>query len=88
MYKRQALFPPSDVDALVDILADVDDHPHRWDGYGDQARRTYQSRFTPEANIARLLAIYRFALAHPIESSRGPGEIAGRFRHSPSGVPT
>ena len=26
-----ALFPPTDVDALVDILADIDDHPQRWD---------------------------------------------------------
>lgn len=81
-----ALFPPSDVHALVEILADVDDHPHRWDGYGDQARRTYQSRFTAEASIAQLLEVYRFAVANPVQpasQSRGP---AGPFRRSPSRV--
>jgi glycosyltransferase involved in cell wall biosynthesis len=62
-----ALFPPTDVDALVAILADVDDNPKRWDGYGRQARQTYQSRFTPEASVDRLLEIYRFAAEHPIE---------------------
>ncbi|MGH8773951.1 MAG: glycosyltransferase family 4 protein [Jiangellaceae bacterium] len=64
-----ALFPPTDLDALVDILADVDDDPQRWDGYGRQARQTYRSRFTPEASVDRLLDIYRFAVEHPIEPS-------------------
>jgi glycosyltransferase involved in cell wall biosynthesis len=81
-----ALFPPTDIDALIDILADIDDNPERWGEYGDQARKTYQSRFTPDAGIARLLEIYRFAVAHPIEQSRRPREIAGRSRRSPSGV--
>jgi glycosyltransferase involved in cell wall biosynthesis len=81
-----ALFPPSDVDALVHILADVDDNPHRWDTYGDQAHRTYQSRFTAEASIARLLEIYRFAVSHPIERSHRPAKPAGPFRPSPSEV--
>ena len=72
-----ALFPPSDIDSLVDILADIDDHPQRWEEYGDQARHTYQSRFTPDAGIARLLEIYRFAIAHPIEQSRrSPSEVS------------
>ena len=53
-----ALFPPTDVDALVDILGDIDDNPQRWDGYGQQARQTYQSRFSPDAGIDRLLEIY------------------------------
>ena len=47
-----ALFPPTDVDALVDILADVDDHPQRWEEYGQQGRQTYRSRFSQDANIA------------------------------------
>ena len=77
-----ALFPPSDIDALVDILTDVDDNPQRWEAYGEHARRTYQNRFSPDAGIARLLEIYRFAVAHPIEPSRGRREIAGRSSHS------
>jgi glycosyltransferase involved in cell wall biosynthesis len=61
-----ALFPPTDLDALVDIFVDIDDNPKRWDDYGRQARRTYQSRFGPEASIDRLLEIYQFAVEHPI----------------------
>ncbi len=68
-----ALFPPTDVDALVDILADVEDNPERWDGYGQQARQTYQSRFTPEAGVDRLLEIYRFAMEHPIGTTGHSG---------------
>jgi glycosyltransferase involved in cell wall biosynthesis len=81
-----ALFPPTDVDALVDILADVDDNPLRWNEYGQQARQTYQSRFTAEVGIDRLLEIYRFAVAHPIESSRSPRDSARPGHRSPSGV--
>lgn len=61
-----AMFPPTDVDALVDILANVDDHPQRWDGYGQQGRQTYRNRFSQDANTAQLLEIYRFAVEHPI----------------------
>ena len=83
-----ALFPPSDIDALIDIVADVDDNPQRWEEYGDQARLTYQSRFSPDAGIGRLLEIYRFAIAHPIDQSRHSRKIAGRSRRSPSEVPS
>jgi glycosyltransferase involved in cell wall biosynthesis len=72
-----ALFPPTEVNALVDILADIDDNPQRWDQYGQQGRHTYRSRFTPDAGIDRLLEIYRFAVDHPVERS-------GRSRHSAS----
>ena len=64
-----ALFQPTDVHALVDILADIDNHPERWDEYARQARHTYASRFSPDASIDRLLEIYRFAIEHPIEES-------------------
>jgi glycosyltransferase involved in cell wall biosynthesis len=68
-----ALFPPTEIDALVDILADVNDHPQRWDEYGQQGGLTYRSRFSQDANVARLLEIYRFALEHPIvHSGRSP----------------
>jgi glycosyltransferase involved in cell wall biosynthesis len=72
-----ALFPPTGVNALVDILGDVDDNPRRWDGYGQQGRHTYQSRFSPDAGVARLLEIYRFAMEYPIERS-GRSDSIGR----------
>ena len=68
-----ALFSPTDVDALVDILADVEDNSERWDGYGRQALQTYQRRFTPEAGVDQLLEIYRFALEHPIGTTGHSG---------------
>jgi glycosyltransferase involved in cell wall biosynthesis len=81
-----ALFPPTDVDALVDLFADIDDHPKQWDRYGERARDTYRSRFSPDTGIARLLEIYRFAVDNPIERSRRSNktpEPSGRY---PSGV--
>jgi glycosyltransferase involved in cell wall biosynthesis len=80
-----ALFPPTDVHALMDILADIDDQPQRWDEYGEQGRQTYQSRFSPDAGIARLLDVYRFAVENPVAGSGGPG---GKTDHFPSRVPT
>jgi glycosyltransferase involved in cell wall biosynthesis len=76
-----ALFPPTDVDALVDLFADIDDHPQRWDDYGETARHTYRSRFSPDAGIARLLDIYRFAVDNPIErfSRSHNTDPSGRF---------
>jgi glycosyltransferase involved in cell wall biosynthesis len=73
-----ALFPPTNVDALVDLLADVDDNPQRWDRYGERARQTYQSRFSPDTGIGRLLEIYHFAVDHPVEGSSRSSNIASR----------
>ena len=81
-----ALFPPADEDALVDILADINANPQRWDGYGQQGRQTYRSRFSPDAGIARLLEIYRFAVENPIEGSGRLQPGAGRSGRWPSGV--
>ena len=81
-----ALFPPADVDALVNILADIDDNPQWWDGYGQQGRQTYRNRFSLDAGIARLLEIYRFAVENPIEGSGRSQPGAGRSGRSPSGV--
>jgi glycosyltransferase involved in cell wall biosynthesis len=78
-----ALFPPTDVNALVEILADIDDNPQRWDQYGQQGRQTYRSRFTPDAGIDRLLEIYRFAVDHPIER---PSRSRHRSDRSASGA--
>ena len=46
-------------------LLHVDDRT-RWEAYGRQARQTYLNRFTEAASTARLLDIYRFAVAHPV----------------------
>jgi glycosyltransferase involved in cell wall biosynthesis len=73
-----ALFKPSDPSALVDVLADVDDNAERWEEDGRRARETYVSRFTAEANIERLLDIYRFAMEHRVwEYSRAPRIATG-----------
>ena len=76
-----ALFPPTDVEALVEILGDIDDNPQRWDTYGQHGRQTYQTRFSPDAGVARLLEIYRFAMEHPLERS-GRSENMGRSDRS------
>ena len=79
-----ALFAPTDVGALVDVLADVDDHPERYAAYGREAYATYRNRFAPEGNLDLLMDVYRFAVDHPIgRISRSPG-IAGRSGRSPS----
>jgi glycosyltransferase involved in cell wall biosynthesis len=83
-----ALFPPTDVDALVDVFADIDDHPQRWDGYGKTARQTYRSRFSVDAGIARLLEIYRFAVDNPIERSGRSQKTADASERLPSEVTT
>ena len=77
-----ALFPPTGVNALVDILADIDNNPQRWDTYGRQACQTYRSRFSTDAGIDRLLEIYRFAVEHPIEPSGQSEDSPGRSDHS------
>jgi glycosyltransferase involved in cell wall biosynthesis len=82
-----ALFPPTDVNALVEILTDIADNPGRWDSYGQQARHTYASRFTPDAGIDRLLEIYRFAVENPREHSERSEDLAGPYGRSRFGVP-
>jgi glycosyltransferase involved in cell wall biosynthesis len=74
-----ALFPPTDLDALVAILADVDDNPQRWEKYGRRGRQTYRSRFSPEVSVDRLLRIYRFAVEHPIERSSRRAPLTGHW---------
>jgi glycosyltransferase involved in cell wall biosynthesis len=60
-----ALVAPSDPAALARALAGIDDDPARWDAYGRAALTTYRERFTPDVGMARLLALYRFAIASP-----------------------
>ena len=61
-----ALFPPGDVDRLVDELVDVEDRPQRWDGYGERGRQTFRTRFCEAVGVARLLEVYGFAVDHPV----------------------
>ena len=60
-----ALFDPGDPAALGRAIADVERNPEQYATYGEQARKTYEQRFDPERNLAELLEIYRFAIAHP-----------------------
>ena len=72
-----ALFPPTDIEALVDLLSEVDDRPGDWEDIGRRAATTYGRRFTVEAGVNRLLAIYRFAIDYPVTSA-GIAGTAGR----------
>ena len=67
-----ALFRPGDPAALASALADVEEHPERYESYGKQARLTYEQRFDPESSIDRLLEIYRYAIVHPTGRASRP----------------
>jgi glycosyltransferase involved in cell wall biosynthesis len=60
-----SLFKPGDPNALANAIADVERNPEKYDAYGDQARKTYETRFDPERSMAELLDIYRFAIENP-----------------------
>lgn len=59
------LFPPRNPEALARLFHDVERSPARYTLLGRRAKRTYERRFTPEANVAQLLTIYEFAIKHP-----------------------
>jgi glycosyltransferase involved in cell wall biosynthesis len=60
------LFRHDDPAALALVLADVEEHPERYDSYGEQGRQTYEQRFDPDCSIEQLLEIYRYAISRPI----------------------
>lgn len=62
-----ALFTPGDATALARTLDDVDRQPGRYVELGRRGRETYDKRFHPTTNIDELVAVYRFAVAHPVE---------------------
>lgn len=62
-----ALFTPGDATALARTLDDVDRLPGRYVELGRRGRETYDKRFHPTTNIDELVAVYRFAVAHPVE---------------------
>jgi len=59
------LVPPGDPAALARIIAEVDEHPEKYETYGRQARDSYEERFNPDKSLKQLLEIYRYAIAHP-----------------------
>ena len=66
------VFAPGDVAALARVLKQVDEEPALFEKLGHRARRTYEERFDPEANLEELISIYRFAIEKP--------NLAGRRR--------
>jgi glycosyltransferase involved in cell wall biosynthesis len=66
-----ALFTPNDPDALARTLEDVDGDPVRYVEYGRRGRTTFEKRFSREANVAELAAIYEFAVRNPAGGHHG-----------------
>jgi glycosyltransferase involved in cell wall biosynthesis len=61
-----ALFGPGDPGDLSSVLEGVAADPDRWRQLGAAARRTYEAQWDPEANLAQLIDIYRFAIENPV----------------------
>jgi len=57
---------PGDPVSLADAIAAADADPARYATFGKQARCTYEERFDPGRNLEELLAIYNFAITHPV----------------------
>jgi glycosyltransferase involved in cell wall biosynthesis len=57
------LVAPGDAGALADALARVEADPAAGMAMGEAGRLSYRARFTPEANVAQLLAVYEAAIA-------------------------
>jgi glycosyltransferase involved in cell wall biosynthesis len=65
------LFPSGEPEALGRLFALVAKTPARFEQLGRAARATYSRRFTSEKNMTDLLAIYRFAIEHPVGLGAG-----------------
>lgn len=65
------LFPPGDAAALAKAFHDLETAPDRYERYGYNARTAYETRFDPHTNLDRLLAIYEFAIEHPVWDATG-----------------
>jgi glycosyltransferase involved in cell wall biosynthesis len=66
------VFPAGDARSLAATFAEVDGDPQRYVAMGREGRATYERRFQAEASMARLLEIYRFAIAHPVTDVAEP----------------
>jgi glycosyltransferase involved in cell wall biosynthesis len=60
------LFAPGDAAALATVFDEVETAPERYERYGRNARRAYETRFSPDINVTKLLSIYEFAVEHPV----------------------
>ena len=60
------LFEPGSVAGLADIFTNVERFPDRYECYGRNARRAYEARFDPDANVDQLVSIYEFAVTNPV----------------------
>ncbi len=67
------LFPPRDADALAAVLTQIADNPGRFEELGANARRTYERRFHPAANVRQLEDIYHFAIERPVSMGANRG---------------
>jgi glycosyltransferase involved in cell wall biosynthesis len=65
---------PGNVAALARVMREVDEEPARFEQLGRRARKTYEDRFDPDANLEELLSIYRFAIDNPIWESSGASQ--------------
>lgn len=51
-------FEPNDAEDLADKIRWAVEHPEEMGQMGENARRTYEERYTPETNYAQLMSIY------------------------------
>ncbi|HEV2068422.1 MAG TPA: glycosyltransferase [Acidimicrobiales bacterium] len=59
------LVDPGNAHTLAAVLQDIEVQPERYRALGHAARRTYEKRFTVDANVEQLLRIYQFAIRQP-----------------------
>ena len=64
------LVKPGDPEALAGAIADLQCNPSAYETYGLAARENYEKKFDPEQNLAQLVDIYRYAMAHPAGKPR------------------
>jgi glycosyltransferase involved in cell wall biosynthesis len=60
------LFRAGDTDSLADVLVQADKNEKVFEELGVRARKTYEQRFNPVDSMARLLAIYKYAIENPV----------------------
>ncbi len=66
------LFPPGDAGALAEAVAWAVAHPEDMTRMSQNARREYETKYTPEANYAQLIAIYEQTIREAIADSGAP----------------
>ena len=74
--KEGRLFEPGNAGSLAGLLHDAERSADRYERYGRQARRAYESRFDPDDNVRQLLSIYGFAMGNPAGTAAGHRPLA------------